>query len=245
MASVSSSNPVFTSFAITDEHVLVGGNAQKGNVIVEKLIGSNSAKEGFPKGENIPYRDAFGDVPFGKAMLLDAEVSGSNLTLTQISGAEASSSQGGVAGTCYGVTTKDSATQLNCGFSVDLAASVPAPETGHKLVVAVFANAIVQTVDGEEVVTLTDGVEATPLACANSTVVAISEAIDPTILQVGSGNDGVSFDIPAATGGFTFTVRGTLLQPDWTKREAPVYTSFKDVVSSWPTAQAILDAKTK
>lgn len=227
MAKVSSSNPVFTSFAITGDGntCTLGGNAQKGKVIVDAFTGSLTAKEGFPKGENIPYRDPFSDVPFGRAILCDAEISGNTITLTPIEG---------VTGTCYGTTIKDSATQLNCGFAVDVTSTV---SPTNSLVVAVCANATVSGNQGEEVVTKTDGSE--------DTVLAVSEAIDPTILQLGSGNTGVSFDIPAATGGFRFTVRGTLLQPDWTKEDAPVYTSFNDVVSSFPVSQAILDAKVK
>ena len=233
MAKVSSSNPVFTSFAITGDGntCTLGGNAQKGKVIVDAFTGSLTAKEGFPKGENIPYRDPFSDVPFGRAILCDAEITGSTIALTAL----VDSNEKPVAtGTCYGTTIKDSATQLNCGFSVNGAESVTPT---HSLVVAVCANATVSGNPGEEVVTKTDG--------STDTVLAVSEAIDPTILQLGSGNTGVSFDIPAATGGFRFTVRGTLLQPDWTKEDAPVYTSFNDVVSSFPVSQAILDAKVK
>lgn len=225
MAKVSSSNPVFTSFAITGDGntCTLGGDAQKGKVIVDAFTGSLTAKEGFPKGENVPFRDPFDDVPFGRAILCDAEITGSTIALTALDG---------VTGTCYGTTIKDSATQLNCGFSVNGAEAV---EVTNSLVVAVCANATVSGNPGEEVVTKTDG--------STDTVIAVSEAIDPTILQLGSGNAGISFDIPAATGGFRFTVRGTLLQPDWTKEDAPVYTSYKDVVSSFPVQQAILDAK--
>ena len=76
-----------------------------------------------------------------------------------------------------------------------------------------------------------------------STVVAISEAIDPTVFNIGTEAGKMQFVIPKATSGFKFVVTGTLLKaPHFSDPGA--YCSMKDTVSSYPTALSIVDAKT-
>ena len=117
---------------------------------------------------------------------------------------------------------------MNCGFSVAAGADPVASDDESGLYIAVMARASKNASEEWEI-------------GKGETVVALSEAIDPTVFSVGDGNT-LMFNIPEATGGYTFTARGTLAKAPFVRRVSN-YTSMNDKVSSYPTSQAILDAK--
>ena len=266
MAKVNSVNPVFVSFETVREDVdvtLKVGEAdaveQEGAAILKAVMVPGGAKMGFKDDGNVPFHDAFADVPWGDAILCKAvktpaqeadnsdpenpiEAAPAKITLTQLQA-------GKITGCCYGTTIKDCSVQLNAGIAVSGEMSdtevVPLASDAESLVVAVRSNVQLDPETGELVpvgqdMAVPEGSQA-PAAKAAPQVLAISEAIDPTILQLGTGNT-ITFNIPKATGGFTFTVRGTLAKAPFV-RHVSNYTSMKDKVSSYPTSQAILDAK--
>ena len=232
---LNSSNPVFVNFnALTkDVKVMLGAVEQKGADVLEKLGEPDGARMGYGvgfvgnpnvkwDGPDIPFNTPYGNIPWGKAILcsaVKAPAEGSTpatITLTPVDATN-------VHGTCYGLTIKDCSVQLNAGISVGENATIAAADT---LVVAICANV---SLSG-------DGV----LVDSGETVVAISEAIDPTVFNAPNG---MQFVIPKAVGGYTFTVRGNFLHAPGMWRRASVYTSLKDQISSYPTSQAILAAK--
>lgn len=238
MAEVNSVNPVFVNFGTLDGNTTVsfGGVTQEGAELLEKLAEPNGAKFGYGvgyaglpyvenvlmdsgwDGPNIPFHDTLAGVPWGRAVLCKAVKGTGTLALTDLDPQH-------IHGTCYGTTIKDSSVQMNCGFSVGKGVEPVASDDESGLVIAVMARAHKESgswVIGE-----------------GETVVAISEAIDPTVLNA---PDGLNFVIPEATGGFTFTARGTLAKAPFVRRVTN-YTSMNDKVSSYPTSQAILDAK--
>lgn len=251
MAEVNSVNPVFVSFETVRENVSVtlGGTPQEGAAILKAVMVPGGAKMGFKDDGNVPFHDVFADVPWGDAILCKAvktAASGAtpaSIALTQLQA-------GKITGCCYGTTIKDCCVQLNAGIAVsgemsDTEAVPLAADGSEALVVAVRSNVQLDPETGELVpvgqdMAVPEG-SSDPAAKAAPQVLAISEAIDPTILQLGTGNT-ITFNIPKATGGFTFTVRGTLAKAPFV-RHVSNYTSMKDKVSSYPTSQAILDAK--
>ena len=250
MAEVNSVNPVFVSFeAVRDDvEITLGGVEQEGAAILKAVMVPGGAKMGFKDDGNVPFHDAFADVPWGDAILCKAVKTAAagddpaSIVLTQLQA-------GKITGCCYGTTIKDCSVQLNAGIAVsgDMEATeaVALADDTEALVVAVRSNVQLDPETGELVpvgqdMAVPEG-SSDPAAKAAPQVLAISEAIDPTILQLGSSNT-ITFNIPKATGGFTFTVRGTLAKAPFV-RHVSNYTSMKDKVSSYPTSQAILDAK--
>ena len=204
-------------------------------------------------GPDLPFSDPMSDVPWGEAVLCTGKVTGNKLTLTKVGA-------GLIHGVCYGTTIKDCSVQLNAGISIaPLSASVTAPKDADDgLYIAILANAVIGD-DGAMV--MSDGHTATimkkegdPATMVEtvvpesgdatgvaSTVVAVSEAIDPTVFSL--ENNTMNFVIPKATAGYKFVVTGTLLKaPHFSDPGA--YCSMKDTVSSYPTALSIVDAKT-
>lgn len=238
MAEVNSVNPVFVNFGTLDGNTTVsfGGVTQEGAELLEKLAEPNGAKFGYGvgyaglpyvenvildsgwDGPNIPFHDTLAGVPWGRAVLCKAVKGAGTLALTALDPDH-------IHGTCYGTTIKDSSVQMNCGFSVAAGVEPVASSDSSGLVIAVMARAHKESGEWR----IGEG----------ETVVAISEAIDPTVLNA---PDGLNFVIPEATGGFTFTARGTLAKAPFVRRVTN-YTSMNDKVSSYPTSQAILDAK--
>lgn len=251
MAEVNSVNPVFVSFETVsdDVKVMLGKDEQKGADILKAVMVPGGAKMGFKDDGNVPFHDVFADVPWGDAILCKAVKTAASgetpatITLTQLQA-------GKITGCCYGTTIKDCCVQLNAGIAVsgemsDTEAVPLAADGSEALVVAVRSNVQLDPETGELVpvgqdMAVPEG-SSDPAAKAAPQVLAISEAIDPTILQLGTGNT-ITFNIPKATGGFTFTVRGTLAKAPFVHHVSN-YTSMKDKVSSYPTSQAILDAK--
>lgn len=253
MADVNSVNPVFVNFGTLDPNVTVTFKAdsesaaveQKGAELLEKLGEPNGARFGYGvgyaglpyvnnvimdsgwDGPNIPFHSELAGVPWGRAVLCTGKktaASGDDLAKIEL---EAIDPQH-IHGTCYGTTIKDSSVQMNCGFSVAAGADPVESSDKNGLYIAVMARA---EQNEDESWTIGKG----------ETVVAISEAIDPTVFSVGTGNT-LKFNIPEATGGYTFTARGTLAKAPFVRRVTN-YTSMNDKVSSYPTSQAILDAK--
>ena len=251
MAEVNSVNPVFVAFeAVRDDvEITLGGTAQEGAAILKAVMVPGGAKMGFKDDGNVPFHDAFADVPWGDAILCKAVKTAAagddpaSIALTQLQA-------GKITGCCYGTTIKDCCVQLNAGIAVsgDMEATEAvalAADGSEALVVAVRSNVQLDPETGELVpvgqdMAVPEG-SSDPAAKAAPQVLAISEAIDPTILQLGTSNS-ITFNIPKATGGFTFTVRGTLAMAPFVHHVSN-YTSMKDKVSSYPTSQAILDAK--
>lgn len=246
MADVNSVNPVFVSFETVsdDVKVMLGVVEQKGADILKAVMVPGGAKMGFKDDGNVPFHDAFADVPWGDAILCSATRAAAHddvpatITLTPVDAEN-------IHGCCYGTTIKDCSVQLNAGIAVsgeiDTTAVEAAADGSKALVVAVRSNVQLDEETGELVPVGQDMPSADPAAKAAPQVLAISDAIDPTILQLGSENI-LKFNIPKATGGFTFTVRGTLAKAPFVHHVSN-YTSMKDKVSSYPTSQAILDAK--
>ena len=249
MVEVNSVNPVFVSFETVREDVdvtLKVGEAeaveQEGAAILKAVMVPGGAKMGFKDDGNVPFHDAFADVPWGDAILCKATkvpANGDDPAKVDLEQLEPEN----IHGCCYGTTIKDCCVQLNAGIAVsgemDATASVELAADGSEaLVVAIRSNVQLDSETGELVPV---GQEMSSSDPAAPQVLAISEAIDPTILQLGTGNT-ITFNIPKATGGFTFTVRGTLAKAPFV-RHVSNYTSMKDKVSSYPTSQAILDAK--
>lgn len=256
-----SMNPVFVNFSTLDgaTEVTFGGEKQRGAEILSLIGQPEGAKQGYGigyagtpvaaniswDGPNIPFGSEFQGIPWGRAVLCigakksaveadntdpehPVEAAPAELNLTALDATH-------IHGTCYGTTVKDCSIQLNCGFSV-AAGHDPVPSSDKSgLFIAVMANASFVTsgegADASEVLEVGTG----------ETVVAVSEAIDPTVLNLATGTN-LQFNIPDATGGFTFTARGTLAKAPFVRRVSD-YTSFKDKVTSFPTSQAILDAK--
>lgn len=250
MAEVNSVNPVFVSFEAVREDVVVTlkvGEAeavaveQEGAAILKAVMVPGGAKMGFKDDGNVPFHDEFADVPWGDAILCKAVKRAAagddpaSIALTQLQ-------EGKITGCCYGTTIKDCSVQLNAGIAVsgemEATEAVALADDTEALVVAVRSNVQLDADTGELVPV---GQEMSSSDPAAPQVLAISEAIDPTILQLGSSNT-ITFNIPKATGGFTFTVRGTLAKAPFVHHVSN-YTSMKDKVSSYPTSQAILDAK--
>jgi hypothetical protein len=198
-------------------------------------------------GPDVPMHTPFAGIPWGRAVLCKKEVvTGSTnaevatainlipLGATDWYSGRVPTETCKIFGTCYGTTIKDSSIQLNCGLSVgDLKKDADSTIQGGitingDLVIAVFANAS-QKSDGSWEIGVGD------------TLIAVSDAIDPTVFQLNS-SDTMGYKIPAAVGGFTFTARGTLARAPFVAH-VPTYTSFNDKVSSFPTSQAILAAK--
>lgn len=256
MAEVNSVNPVFVSFETVREDVdvtLKVGEAaavpQEGAAILKAVMVPGGAKMGFKDDGNVPFHDVFADVPWGDAILCKAKkvpANGGAPAKVELEQLESKN----IHGCCYGTTIKDCCVQLNAGIAVsgemDATKAVPLAADGSEaLVVAVRSNVQLDPETGELVPVGQDMAvpedSQDPAAKAAPQVLAISEAIDPTILQLGTSNT-ITFNIPKATGGFTFTVRGTLAKSPFVHHVSN-YTSMKDKVSSYPTSQAILDAK--
>lgn len=237
-------NPVFVNFSTLDGGVAVefGGEAQDGARILTLLGQPEGAKQGYGigyaglpyqdniswDGPNIPFGSEYQGIPWGRAVLCSGTItpaSGSDpekLALTELDASH-------IQGTCYGTTVKDCSIQLNCAFSVSAGHAPVLKDDTHGLYIAVMANA---SIDEE-----TDVVH----VGTGETVIAISSAIDPTVLNLAEGTN-LQFVVPEATGGFTFTARGTLAKAPFVRRVSN-YTSFKDKVTSIPTSMAIIDAK--
>ena len=250
MAVVNSVNPVFVSFETVsdDVEITLGSVKQEGAAILKAVMVPGGAKMGFKDDGNVPFHDAFADVPWGDAILCKAKKTAASeddpasITLTQLKADK-------IKGCCYGTTIKDCSVQLNAGIAVsgemEATEAVALADDTEALVVAIRSNVQLDPETGELVpvgqdMAVPEG-SSVPAAKAAPQVLAISEAIDPTILQLGTGNT-ITFNIPKATGGFTFTVRGTLAKAPFVHHVSN-YTSMKDKVSSYPTSQAILDAK--
>ena len=247
MADVNSVNPVFVNFGTLDPNteVTFGGDTQDGAELLEKIGEPNGARFGYGvgyaglpyvnnvimdsgwDGPNIPFHTEYAGIPWGRAVLckgVKTAAAGDNpasIALTELDADH-------IHGTCYGTTIKDSSIQLNCGFSVAAGADPVASDDESGLYIAVMARASKNASEEWEI-------------GKGETVVALSEAIDPTVFSVGDGNT-LMFNIPEATGGYTFTARGTLAKAPFVRRVSN-YTSMNDKVSSYPTSQAILDAK--
>ena len=201
------------------------------------------------KGHDVWFADPMHNLPWGEAVLCKGKIENGVLTL------EALDSEN-IHGVCYGMTEKDCSIQLNAGISISsaFAGDTVKKDDDEDLYIALMANAIIDSGDGNALV-LTDGHEAVihdeeggsvvdkPVAGAGaaSTVVAVSDAIDPTVFNLSS--NGMSFVIPKSTAGYQFTVTGTLFKmPRFSRPGAR--TSFKDQVGSYPTALSVVDAKT-
>jgi hypothetical protein len=260
---INSVNPVFVNFTTVsaNETVTLDGeeNVQRGDLIIKHFcahgakMGYGIGYAGLPVAQNIsydgpdvPFADACGGIKWGRAVLCKAKITPASegteqepakpktVALTALDPQH-------ITGTCYGTTIKDCSVQLNAAIAVANGASVeavPANAPGAAavdtaLVIAIMANASAKNVaeQGEE--------EDWEISEEGETVIAISEAIDPTVFNAPNG---LQFQIPNATGGYSFTVRGTLAKAPFVRRVSN-YTSMKDRVSSYPTSQAILDAK--
>lgn len=261
-----STNPVFVSFSVpADGDVTINETAQKSRSVMRKLSEPRGAKMGYGvgyagttqalagnikwDGPDLPFSDPMSDVPWGEAVLCSGVVAADGkITLTELEAAGTSRKL--IHGTCYGVTIKDCSVQLNAGLSVaplETDVTVDKPIDGSNgLFLAVLANAIV---DEDGALVFTDGHRIDPESADEdgtgkaSTVVAVSEAIDPTVFNIGTEAGKMTFVIPKATAGYKFVVTGTLLKaPHFSDPGA--YSSMKDTVSSYPTALSIVDAKT-
>ncbi len=274
-----STNPVFIHFGLPkkDGDVEFGEGTpepQKSVSVLKALSEPNGAKMGYGigypeampqsaniswKGHDIWFADPMHNLPWGEAVLCKGKIIPANadegtpekLQLTPILPDK-------IHGVCYGMTEKDCSIQLNAGLSIAAGAGDSVKKTdADSLYLALMANAVIDTVDGNALV-LTDGHEAVihaqgpgeddPVteetvtgAGKASTVVAVSEAIDPTVFNLSA--KGMEFVIPKSTAGYRFTVTGTLFKmPRFSRPGAR--TSFKDQVGSYPTALSIVDAKT-
>ena len=255
MAALNSVNPVFVHFSVpADDAVSFAETDQKSASLMKKLSEPNGAKFGYGvgyagttqasagnirwDGPDIPFADPMHNLPWGEAILCKGTVADGKVTLEALSADL-------IHGVCYGTTVKDCSIMLNAGVSIaplEKSEAVPKSET-EGLYIAIMANAYI---DDEDTLHFSNGrvsdddssVEGAGKA---STVVAISDAIDPTVFNVGT--EGMQYVIPKASAGYVFTVMGVLFKaPHF--RHPRVRTSFKDQVSSYPTALAIVDAKT-
>ena len=258
-----SSNPVFVNFAIpsNDGDVAISSTDQKSASLLKKLAEPNGAKMGYGvgyagtapavagnikwDGTDIPFADPMANIPWGEVVLCEGTVSDGKLSLTIIDNASEASRS--IHGVCYGTTIKDCSVQLNAGISIAKRSEnklVERVEGSKGLYIAVLVNAVI---DADGVVNFTDGHSfkdgdsaAVTGAGKASTVVAVSDAIDPTVFNLSA--DGMQFIIPASTRGFQFVVTGTLLKaPNFTDPGA--YSSYKDTVSSFGVALSVVDAK--
>lgn len=242
MAAVNSVNPVFAKFALVgkNDSVTLGDAAQEGAKILEHVMIPGGAKMGFNDEGNVPFHDACDDIPWGDAILCSATVDPDTgaITLDQLDAQH-------IHGVCYGTTIQDCSVQLNAGLSVsgDMDASLSvAVGDGAEFVVAVRSNCQWDETSGQLVPVGEAMSDDTPAA---PQVLAISSAIDPHVINLGKTEDVdnvLTFIIPKATGGFTFTVRGTLAKAPFVRRVSD-YTSMHDRVMSFPTSQAIINAK--
>lgn len=248
-----STNPVFVHFSVpADGDVTINETEQKSASLMKKLSEPNGAKSGYGvgyagttqalagnikwDGPDVPFADPMHNIPWGEAILCSGTVSDGKLTLTALDSDH-------IHGVCYGMTVKDCSIMMNAGVSVaagtEVAAVAKSDTSG--LYLALMANA---AIDGEGAVVFSDGHVSEDGSLEGpgkaSTVLAISDAIDPTVFNLSS--EGMDFVIPKASAGYVFTVMGTLFQMPF-RRPARVRTSFKDQVSSYPTALAIVDAK--
>lgn len=265
---INSVNPVFVNFTTVsaNETVTLDGKDQRGDLILKHFcahgakmgygvgyaglpMANNVLKDSGWDGPDVPFADACGGIKWGRAVLCKATITPASggteqepakpktVALTALDAEH-------ITGTCYGTTIKDCSVQLNAAIAVANGATVdpiPAnapgapsldPETA--LVIAIMANAAAKNVGTDEEPDWEISEEK-----GDETVIAISEAIDPTVFNAPNG---LQFQIPNATGGYSFTVRGTLAKAPFVRRVSH-YTSMKDRVSSYPTSQAILDAK--
>ena len=256
---INSVNPVFINFTTVseDESVTLDGEEQRGDLILKHFcaggakMGYGIGYAGLPvavnisyDGPDVPFADACNGIRWGRAVLCKATTTpattGDDPTPKTVALVALDAEH--ITGTCYGTTIKNSSVQLNAAIAVASGASVEAvpanapgaPAVTTSLVIAIMANASAENVaeQGED----PDWV----ISEGGETVVAISEAIDPTVFNAPNG---LQFQVPDATGGYSFTVRGTLARAPFVRRVGN-YTSMKDRVSSYPTSQAILDAKT-
>lgn len=252
---ISSLNPVFVNFTTVsaDESVTFDGAEQRGDLILA-YFSADGAKQGYgigyagmPVAQNIsydgpdvPFSDACGGIKWGRAVLCKATTtpaSGSDPKTVELEPLDPTH----ITGTCYGTTIKNSSVQLNAAMAVASGAEVtpiPANAPGAtavttSLVIAIMANASATNVaePGSD--------PDWSISEDGETVVAMSEAIDPTVFNAPNG---MQYTIPNATGGYSFTVRGTLAKAPFVRR-VDNYTSMKDRVTSFPTSQSILDAK--
>lgn len=255
-----STNPVFVNFSVpADKAVSINSTDQMSRTVMRKLSEPRGAKMGYGigyaglpnavniswDGPDLPFSDPMSDVPWGEAVLCEGTLTDGKLALVELEAAGANRKL--IHGTCYGVTIKDCSVQLNAGISIAATATGEVTKTnanGKGLYLAILANAVI---DDEGVLVATDGHKKDPEAAEEdgtgvaSTVVAVSEAIDPTVF--GLSDAGMKFVIPKATAGYKFVVTGTLLKaPHFSDPGA--YCSMKDTVSSYPTALSIVDAKT-
>lgn len=254
MADVNSVNPVFVNFSTLDPNVIVTFKKgedddpveQKGADLLKQIGEPNGARFGYGvgyaglpyvqnvlndsgwDGPNIPFHTEYAGIPWGRAVLCKGVKTAATDENPQASIDLEEIDPQHIHGTCYGTTIKDSSVQMNCGFSVAAGADPIVSDATNGLYIAVMARA---GQNEDESWTIGTG----------ETVVAISEAIDPSVFSVGTGNT-LKFNIPEATGGYTFTARGTLAKAPFVRRVTN-YTSMNDKVSSYPTSQAILDAK--
>lgn len=259
-----STSPLFVNFSVpADKAVKINSTDQMSSSVMRKLSEPRGAKSGYGvgyagttqaqagnirwDGPDLPFSDPMSDIPWGEVVLCEGTLADGVLTLVELEAA--GSSRALIHGTCYGVTIKDCSIQLNAGLSVAAMATASVTKTdanGKDLYLAVLANAVIDSNDGSLV--FTDGHKVDPESAEEdgtgvaSTVVAVSEAMDPTVFNLSSA--GMKYVLPASTSGYKFVVTGTLLKaPGF--RHPRAYCSMKDTVSSYPTALSIVDAKTE
>lgn len=237
-----SRNPKFVSFSTVPENITVefDGVVQESHEVMKRLMETKSAMQGYGigyagtdvagnisyDGPDVPFSTPLKNIPWGRAALCkitktDATEEGgetipAKITLTSLN---EPGDEWGIVGTCYGTTIKDNSVQLNCGFSVGDSVTPDEQSDAFVLAIAVFANAKLD--------------EGTMVFDEGDTVVAISEAIDPSIF---SKNLPWTFEVPddiAGGGecGFVFTARGNLLVSP-SNCPAPTHTSFWDAVTN-------------
>lgn len=254
---LNSVNPVFVNFSTQASNVDVTFDGtdptdQHGDIILEKLsadgarMGYGIGYAGLPNagnisydGPDVPFADALNGIKWGRAVLCKATKTAGTDGANDSIALEALDADH-ITGVCYGTTIKDCSVQLNAAIAVAQGVDVEAiaanalgaPEVDTALVIAIMCNATAENLGTEEDPDWSVKEE-------GETVIAISEAIDPTVFNAPGG---LQFQIPNATGGYTFTVRGTLAKAPFVRRVSH-YTSMKDRVSSYPTSQAILNAK--
>lgn len=242
-------NPVFSNFYTlsNDIEVFFEGKYQESYKRWRQLVELSVSKHGYgigrPVNEEIgfqnPMKDTefstkFKNIPWGRAVLckkrfdsehdflyldpVSIEVYDGNGNSTRVPSKK-------IHGVCYGTSIKDNHLQLQCGFSVAELDQVIDEDNGEEnvkpsLAIAVFVNN-------------TDSSTRTKF----DTVVAVSDAIDPSVFYTPHGYTYlVGEDMPLKNG-FSFTVRGNFM--DSCNKRVPTHTSYKDIATQFLPSQII------
>ena len=242
-------NPVFSNFYTlsNDIEVIFDGVFQESYKRWRQLVELSVSKQGYGIGRPLdntigfqnPMKDSgfstrFKDIPWGRAVLCKKRYdSGHNILYVEPVSIEVYDGDGNsvrvpskkIHGLCYGTSIKDNQLQLQCGFSVAELDQVIDDDYGEddvrpSLAIAIFVNN-------------TDKSTRTH----HDTLVAISDAIDPSVFYAPHGYTFlVGEDMPLKDG-FSFTARGNFMCSS--NKRAPTHTSYKDIATQFMPSQLI------